>query len=334
MTVRNSNAAAIITALPPITLRSLPQRSVRVIESPEADSSTAPRANVIAASTVSLTPNSSCSHGPNVTNSDSLAAIRPITPTIASHPAGGTLDHTDAALSVGASGGTARGSAGAVVQAGEHDDQDHARRQCRGGVRPPPRRRRRHQSHGADADQQSERPRHLVEPDDAAALGERHVVGDPRPGADDEDDVERADRHQSDGEPDDAVAHGDDEAAEGAPAQTEGDRATPRQVIDEPADRRRGKPADLGDGQGDAKLGHRDVQPVGDDGEERPDVAEQGVGAQPCRRDGGDVSPDRLGIGVVERPSEHPRRRYSGAPGRLTVTVLCCAPCDASRWPP
>ena len=139
------------------------------------------------------------------------------------------------------------------------------------------------------------------------------MVGDPRAGADDEDDVERADRQQPDGEPDDAAARGDDDATECGAGETEGDRAAPWQVVDEPADRRGGKPADLGDGEGDAELGDGDIEAVGDDGEERPDVAEQGVDAQPGGRDRGDVAADRLGKGVVQRPSEHPRRRYSPA---------------------
>ena len=67
-TARKARAAASITAAPATTLRSLPQRSVRVIDNADAASSRAPRPNVAAARTASPTPNSSCSHGPNVTN--------------------------------------------------------------------------------------------------------------------------------------------------------------------------------------------------------------------------------------------------------------------------
>jgi hypothetical protein len=81
-----ARAAGTITAAPPATLSSLPQRSVRAADVVEAASSRAPSPKVTAAKLTVRTPNSSSSHGPNVTNKACVADIRQNIPITASHP--------------------------------------------------------------------------------------------------------------------------------------------------------------------------------------------------------------------------------------------------------
>ena len=84
-------------AAPRLTLRSLPQRSVRAADVVEAASSRAPMPNVTAASPAVPTPKSSSIHAPNVTNTDCDAAISPNMPTSAAHPLGRSRRPTPAA---------------------------------------------------------------------------------------------------------------------------------------------------------------------------------------------------------------------------------------------
>ena len=72
-----------------MALRSLPQRSVRAAEVVDAVSSRSPIPNVTATRPIVSTPNSSSNHGPNVTNSDCAADIRPNMPATASQPTTG-----------------------------------------------------------------------------------------------------------------------------------------------------------------------------------------------------------------------------------------------------
>ena len=87
---RNDTPATAINIVPPTTLRSLPQRSVRRLDRVDDDSSTAPRANVTPASTTVVTPKPSSSQAPNVTNTDWLAAAIAIIVTTPSQPANGS----------------------------------------------------------------------------------------------------------------------------------------------------------------------------------------------------------------------------------------------------
>ena len=93
MASRSSKAArssphGIISIVPRTTLRSFPHRSVRAAEVVDAASSSTPIPNVTAAKPIVPNPNTSSSHGPNVTNSDCAAPIKPNMPRIASHAPG------------------------------------------------------------------------------------------------------------------------------------------------------------------------------------------------------------------------------------------------------
>ena len=83
----SSRPHGIITAAPPTTLRSLPQRSVRAADVVDATSSSPPMPNVTADRAAVPKPKSSSSHAPNVTNSACAAAVSPSMPTTAAHPA-------------------------------------------------------------------------------------------------------------------------------------------------------------------------------------------------------------------------------------------------------
>ena len=77
------------------------------------------------------------------------------------------------------------------------------------------------------------------------------------------------------------------------------------EAVDDPTDERGTEAGDARDRQRDAELADGDVEAAGDDGDERSDVAVERVAAQAGERDRRDVTADRLGIRVVEGPSEH-----------------------------
>ena len=90
---RASPDGAMIAA-PSITLRSLPQRSVRAADVVEASSSRPPMPNVTTTRPNVSTPNSSSNHGPNVTNNDCAVDISANTAATANHPRSGMRRRT------------------------------------------------------------------------------------------------------------------------------------------------------------------------------------------------------------------------------------------------
>ena len=176
-----------MTSVPPTTLRSLPQRSVRAADVVEADQLEPADAERRPPTRPAVPKSkSSSSQAPNVTNSACAAAVRPSIADDGGPPGGGRAGV--GGRGDGGAGGPAR--LAPAIQAGQHDPGH------------------RHDADGADAGrlqrhdvtaatspssvtpiEQPERPRRLEQPGDATAAVVGHVVGGPRDDADVEDDL-------------------------------------------------------------------------------------------------------------------------------------------------
>ena len=77
------------------------------------------------------------------------------------------------------------------------------------------------------------------------------------------------------------------------------------QAVDGATEDRRAQPAQLGDRQCDAELAQLDVQPSGDDADERRGEPVDGVRREAGDRQAGDVPADDGRVAVVEQPVEH-----------------------------
>ena len=131
------------------------------------------------------------------------------------------------------------------------------------------------------------------------------MIGDPRAETHVEHDLRQRHDEEPCGEHHDARARSRHDSADADPDETEQHRAAARQAIDGATEDRRAQPAQLGDRQCDAELAQLDVQPSGDDADERRGEPVDGVRREAGDRQAGDVPADDGRVAVVEQPVEH-----------------------------
>ena len=253
--------------------------------------------NVTAARPIVSIPNTSSSHGPNVTNSDWAAAINPNIPRIASHPPRARWPvGADTAMCCRGGSDPTRTNSSTPATSTPTDPATYAPRHDVSAVTTPSELTPISRPNAHDVSMiPTTRPRrsygtwsavHAINPMSNTILVMARTRSPSR-------------------EPDDARAPTGDRRAGGHAEHPAGHRHTPRDAVDQPTDERRRQPRRLGDGERDPDVGDVDVESTGDRGDERWCVPIDRVGGEAGEREHRHHTPDLVRVGVVEDPFEH-----------------------------